>query len=286
MRAPEEQVGIVCVLYYEDYVGPTLRALDRIRSEIGASRTVLVANGTSALPAILRNDAARNDVDIIEHDNRGAEFGAYQAGIDRLLASGQPGWVIFANDTFSTHGHFGSVHRRRLVSELARDREHPTIVGRVESLNRSFELAGHRSHRWVTTSIFAINSAALHTLEHRVYCPTLESLVDETADPARFFAPDVSPVLRNHVANWLFGSGPYPTWYAASALTSQNAAKMARKARAILQEMHLSALLEAVGAEFVDLKNLSRREKVLSKLEGIAPRSPDRRERNAGPRRE
>jgi hypothetical protein len=51
---------------------------------------------------------------------------------------------------------------------------------------------------------------------------------------------------------------------------------MARKARAILQEMHLSASLEASGAEFVDLKTMTTHEKVVSKLERVAKLSLDR----------
>ena len=43
--------------------------------------------------------------------------------------------------------------------------------------------------------------------------------------------------------------------------------KMARKARSILQEKYLSAVLENVGAEFVNLKELSVRVKLLSKAE-------------------
>ena len=270
MRAPEQLVGIVCVLYYKDYIGPTLRALHRIQAEIACAHTVLVLNGTDVSLEYAQTRAASMKAEIIRHDNCGAEFGGYQVGVERLTASNQPSWVIFANDTFATHGHFGNADRRRLIAQLIASREHPTIVGRVESLPRSFELAGHLSHRWITSNIFAVNHAALHALRGRIYDPALESLVTETADLGAFFDRDMSPVLRSHVANWLFGyEKDYPTWYAASPLAAHNAVKMARKARAILQELHLSASLEASGAEFVDLSNLTAREKVVSKLERI-----------------
>jgi hypothetical protein len=236
-----------------------------------------VLNGTGVSPELARIGAASMTAEIVQHDNSGAEFGGYQAGVERLKEAGMPPWVVLANDTFSTHDHFGTIERRRLVDQLATDKDHPTIVGRVESLPRSFELAGHRSHRWITTNIFAVNSAALRALHHRIYDGALEALVAETADARAFFAPDISPILRSHVASWLFGNeNHYPTWYAASPLTAQNAVKMARKARAILQEMHLSASLEASGAEFVDLKTMTTHEKVVSKLERVAKLSLNR----------
>lgn len=73
--------------------------------------------------------------------------------------------------------------------------------------------------------------------------------------------------LREHLEAWLFRARPGWHWYASDPLSAANAMKMARKARSILQEKYLSAVLENVGAEFVNLKELSVRDKLLSKAE-------------------
>ena len=104
---------------------------------------------------------------VLLHDNSGLEFGAYQAGVERLLAAGEPDWTVILNDTFAIHQCFSRPMRRHFVHAVTTidDQETPIVVGQVESLPRSFDLLGLRMHRWITTNVFAVNRGALRALD-------------------------------------------------------------------------------------------------------------------------
>ena len=261
-------VGIVCAHYHEGYVTQTIRKLDQITAIVPVLHRAFVANHEAAwlrLNEKLRGATPSSEV--VHHDNSGTEFGAYQVGVDRLLAKCDPEWILIANDTFATHSNFATGYRDKLVAELAHTRGTPTIIGRVESLPQTYELAGVRTHRWVTTSIFAINRSALELLNGRVYRPAMEALVHDTSELDAFFSSAVDPVLREHLEVWLFRTRPGWHWYAAEPLAAANVGKMAQKARSILQEKALAAILEGGSTAFVDLKQLSALRKIRRKLE-------------------
>lgn len=263
-------LGIVCVHYDPKKLASTVLALDRIRrcAPAPALHSIFVANHETvgvALNALGVNLGESSEV--LRHNNAGMEFGAYQAGLDRLLGASNPDWVLFANDTFATHHSFGAVHRNKLVAELGRSFDFPAIIGQVVSLPRSYRMEGLRTHRWITTNLFALNRAALRALDGRVYRAELESLVTETSHMEKFFAPELDLVLREHLEAWLFRARPGWHWYDSAPLQRANAEKMARKARSILQEKYLAALLEDLGAEFVNLNELSVLQKLRREVE-------------------
>jgi hypothetical protein len=256
------RIAIVCAFYYPEHVGQTIRALDRIRSAVPTTLSVFVANSSEARTRLAAAPSPGGVVELLSHDNSGMEFGAYQAGLDRVLERSDPDWVVFANDTFSTHVSFATPYHRRLVAELARSSPFPAVVGQVEALRRSYGICGLRAHRWITTNLFALDRAAIEGLARRVYWTDVDAQIVETADPEKFFAASLDPAIREQLEAWLFKARPGWHWYGAQALQAANAARMCRKARSILQEKYLSAALEAQSAEFIDLKQLSVREKL------------------------
>lgn len=260
-------LGIVCIHYDSKNLPQTLRSLERIRHSVAAQHTVFVANHESAWSELSQMGPRRGDFELIRHDNSGMEFGAYQAGIDRLLGENKIEWVLFINDTFATHQSFGFVYRRKLAADLCRKFDYPAIIGRVVSLPRSYQIEGMRAHRWVTTNLFAINRAAIRALGGRVYRTELDSLIIETSDMDKFFDPRIDRGLREFLEAWLFRARPGWHWYASDPLRPDNAAKMARKARSVIQERYLSALLEDRAAEFVNLDELSVPKKVVREIE-------------------
>lgn len=252
-------VGIVCVHYHPEYATPTLRMVERVVQGKNVLGSVHVANQESAAVALqaagLGRDAGATK--LLRHDNSGQEFGAYQAGLEALLGAADPDWVLVFNDTFATHDNFASPYRERLRGELFHIRAHPTIVGQVEAIARSYRLAGLRTHRWVRSNVFALNRAALQALERRIYVPEFDAAVVETADPAQFFAPVVDAVLAEHLRMWLFTPRTGAVhWYGAAPLEAANVARMARKARSILQEKYLSARLDENATEFADVRQI------------------------------
>lgn len=261
-------VGIVCVNYHAKYLLQTVRALKRIEATLPSLHSVFVANRDETWAALTKRMNRRDaSCEVMRHDNSGMEFGAYQAGLDRLLAKCDPDWILIANDTFATRHNFATAYRTKLCAELDRIDSWPTIVGQLESMPRSYRVAGLRTNRWITTNLFAINRAARQALGGRIYRPEIEAQVVETSEMSTFFSLAVDPVLRHHLEAFLFRAHPGWHWYASDPLHPTNAARMAGKARSILQEKYLSALLDDVSADFVDLKRLSVPKKILRTVE-------------------
>ena len=257
------------VHYYLAYLEASVRAATSLARAAGADAFVSVANHPGVaerLPALTANlDVPR--VLHVAHDNTGLEFGAYQAGVDRLSPFDLD-WLLILNDTFSIHRPFTHDHRRRLLDALregARS-EAPLASGEVEMHGRSFVILGCRTHRWITTSVLALNRAALRSLGGRVYRPEVDSLVIGAADEDRFFSPELDPVLVRHVHAWLMSTAGPGTWYAAASLTAATAPRLAAKARSILQEMYLSAALEEASTWFFDIKAHGARERLRERI--------------------
>lgn len=256
MAQPGCTVAVVSVHFDPERLAKTLSSLRSLRARLDDPRLVYVANSPAAEQALsIAREPAEEQADLLVHDNTGWEFGAYQAGLDRALRL-DPAWILFANDTFSIHQDFPKDYEDSLLSELGRRVEHPIAVGQIVSLRQSFVIAGQRTHRWITSNIFALNRAAVAAIGGRVYDAALEAAIRETSDRARFFADEVHPVLSAHMAAWLFESGDAPHWYRSQQLDDDNVAAMAGKARSILQEKRLTALLEGASAELVDIKEI------------------------------
>lgn len=218
-------------------------------------RVCLVANSDEALSSLAGASAAVGvDVSTVLHDNTGWEFGAYQAGLGQL--GEMPDWLVVVNDALAARQAVSASSLDHLRRTVERSPAHPVIAGQIEGSSRSFVLAGERTHRWVTTNLFALNRSAVEVLGGRLRDPTLDALVRETAVQSEFFADAVDPVLREHVEHWLFSErGPQDVWHSAAPLGPDNAGFMAGKARSILQEKRLAACLEGASAEFVSTRD-------------------------------
>jgi hypothetical protein len=255
------RLAIVSVHYYPRWLKSSLEELSRIAALVGADHCILINNNPALQADLVQAAAGHAFVNSVAlHDNSGQEFGAYQLGLDKALQAGEFDWVLFLNDSFSTHQPFFSRYRMRLVECLSEPgaAELAVIVGKVSSLPRSYVIAGARSHRWMNTHIFALNRKALSVLNGRVHHPKLDRFVHPVADLDQFFGKEIDETLANHLKAWLFGALPGPRWGRAAPLTVSNATAFAAKARAILQEKYLSASLEESSAYFFDLHSMDR----------------------------
>jgi hypothetical protein len=263
------RIAIVSVHYYSDYLRDSTSAVARLAARTGAETVVAVANRDDLLPSLeaLASRFPARSIKCLQHDNTGLEFGAYQAGLD-CVRDADPEWVVFANDTFAVHNCFYSVYQNHLVSALATPADDTLCAaGEVVSLAKSFNIGGIRSNRWLTTSIFAINRAALRALNHRVYHPEINELIRSSSARDLFFSEALDATMAAHLAGWLFGVPGQGAWYGAAPLTDESAPRLARKARSILQEKYLAALLDEAGAWFFDLNPYGVREKITRRVE-------------------
>lgn len=266
------RLAIVSVHYYPQWCDASVRELARLAAPLRPGHCVLINNNPRLQDRLVGLATRHHFVDaVVLHDNRGLEFGAYQLGLDHALAHGEFDWVLFLNDTVATHQLFCSRHRKALAARL-RDPEMldlPAAIGRVDALPQSYEVAGAHAHRWLTTNVFALNRRALDALGGRVHCPELDALVQEVGHLDGFFSPELDETLVRHLKAWLFAAAPGPRWRDAAPLTAANAARYARKARAILQEKYLSARLEESRAYFLDLRKMRNLDRLRCKGEQL-----------------
>jgi hypothetical protein len=253
-------VHIVLTVFYPECLDASLRALQQLELELqrrGARTRCLLVSNNQQLPL------GATGYDWLKHDNTGMEFGAYQAGLDRITWSeDESDVVLFVNDTLSTHHVLSRVIRSNLsegILRIAALSDTPAICGEVDVSARSFTVRGLKVVRWVSTWAFALNWQALQALAFRVYVAELDADIQAEVAPHKFFTPGVDAVLRAHLSAWLFGAGA-SGWQHAAPLSAENAESMARKARAIMQEKYLSARLEASAAMFSDIRPTSIRQ--------------------------
>lgn len=252
------RVAVVSVHYYPEYRDDSLAVAESIVGDTEAGVWMPVANRPDLSLRPRANDAT--PIRLVAHDNRGREFGAYQAGLDALANTDDWDWVVFLNDTLGLHAPFHATRRARLRDTLRRWRgvDRPVAVGEEERWPSSYALEGLRTHRWLTTNLFALNRRALQALSCRIHRPDIDSLVaGRGATPREFFSPALDENLAAHLANWLFGPST-GGWYGGEPLSEASADRLAGKARCILQEKFLAARLEEAGTWFCDLKGAPR----------------------------
>jgi hypothetical protein len=250
-RAP---VVLVSAHYYAGYQARNLQQARKLKAAMQIDRHVAVLNvDPTVQPPVQGADASRS-TEWIAHDNTGHEFGAYQRGLEHVLHSSAPGWVIFMNDTIGSHAHLPWLSLRRLAAAIAAPAtEMPTIVGFECHRDHAFLLQGRRSSRWMRTHCFALNASALRVLGYAVRAPELDRLVWGGATADSFFNPALDFTVQRQVGGWLFDVDCDSRWYRAGVLAPDNCDMFAAKARACIQEFHVSLRLDEVSAQFIDL---------------------------------
>lgn len=242
----------------------TLQTVSMLAEVLPLRRIVLVLNGPAIGGAEDASERLGRDVEIVRHDNVGREFGAYQAGLDHLRADLADG-VVIVNDTLGSHQPVTRPWLKAFVSALFRGNDPGFVAGTLQISERRMELDGMTSSRWIRSNLVGLDRAALDAIAHRLFIPPVETFVRSTPDPDRFFAPEVGPALAAHLKSWLFSTEGL-RWYGAEPLTAANAARMAEKARSILQEKHLSFRLDTAGMAFHGITFTRRSDRVLHKL--------------------
>jgi hypothetical protein len=109
-----------------------------------------------------------------------------------------------------------------------------------------------------------MDDAALASVDHAIYAPELNAYINDSPDEDIFFGPGIARSLRRHISGWLLSTDP-PAWYEAEPLSVKNHAKMANKARCILQELFFSMRLANSSTGFVQPSPLTIVEKIAVK---------------------
>ena len=253
MRKAEHPLWLVAAVYYPSYLAHLASIVQRISASRPLDLLSIVINGTNISPHDAENhfDGLARKRIIHQHDNSGFEFGAYQAGLDLLRSSDDSNFdLIILNDTAGVHYPLNNETLSAFVRTLTIEPWPCRAVGMIDTVPRALSIDRFLTSRWVRSNLMGFDAEAISRIGYRIYVPAIDDYVTATADAQSFFSSSVGRSLQDHISRWLFATSGN-RWYGAAPLAPENAAKLAAKARSILQEKYLSMRLEQVFAAFL-----------------------------------
>jgi hypothetical protein len=245
-------IDLVLVLYAKKRLTSTVGIVKRLTRVINLRRIIIVINGEQINPRYANSVFSYycENCTVIQHDNTGLEFGAYQAGVN-CLNNDSLERIILMNDTVGSHQYYSMIHLGQFCRAISvsGDRISNFVTGHVDVHERHIDINGSFGIRWVRSNLVGLDKEAVAKLGGKIYDPSIDNLISESDDLDTFFGPSLDGSVKLKIADWLFSTSP-GKWYNAQPLSAVNSAMMAGKARSFLQEQYLSMRLEAVGAAF------------------------------------
>ena len=231
----------ILVVYYDQYYDQS----------IAEFKDLLLAISQHAKTIIVRNNrelqVRSTDVEVEDWDNREGEFGAWNHVL-ATLSEDEYDWVVFGNDTFCHHHIWDADTKIRFLRAIsARNLQTAHAIGYEDFTCQAMELSGNRISSWLSTYLFALNSLALDSIGWTLDAGDefLSQVVHPNVDTGELIDESKYPQLGRHVNGWLLRTGGKARWYKAERLNEGNISKMETKARAIVNELHLSTQLRA-----------------------------------------
>lgn len=263
-----EAIYMVVVVYYAEYLTKLVKVMTALAAQQRVSALRVVINNPSISDDMVRSRFSGLPMafEVLRHDNKGFEFGAYQRGLDDLKRCGKENFAcLFANDTVGNHQRIDNFYLRNFGEALSKHLGTNAIVGLVNSAPRRLELCDLHASRWIRSNFFVADQRALANLRDMIYVPEVDACINDSPRESEFFSQHVGPSLCSHISNWLF-SGSAGAWYKSEPLSVSNHLAMAAKARCILQELFLSMRLEVAATALIQPAPLKKVEKVLVRL--------------------
>jgi hypothetical protein len=254
VRKAETPLWLIAAVYYPSYLANLASIVQRISASRPLHSLVIIINGADVSRHDAENlfDGLASKRIIHQHDNSGLEFGAYQAGLDLLRSSDNNDFdLIILNDTVGIHHPLISETLSAFVRTLTIEPWPCRAVGVICTAPRVLSIDRFSTSRWLRSNLMGFDAEAISRIGYRIYVPEIDEYVTTTADAQSFFSSSVGRSLQDRMSRWLFATSG-DRWYGAAPLSPENAAKLAAKARSILQEMYLSMRLEQVFAAFLN----------------------------------
>lgn len=246
----EQEQHLVAVVYYSTYLkrfGRVLRCLCHLMRPISV-RVVINGSEISSSDILRELDHLSVPIYIVQHDNSGLEFGAYQRGLDDIRASSEGAFTcIFVNDTLGTHQPLNKLSLLNFVRAIKQHAGNNVIVGSISQSLRKLQIERLQSSRWVRANLFGIDHQALAGIQYRILMQELDCYIHESPVMDSFFAAEVPNSIRAHLTHDLFEGG----WDRSQALSQDNFQRLAKKGRSILQEIYLCMRLDDNSTAFV-----------------------------------
>jgi hypothetical protein len=240
-----ERIAVVCYGFYGKHLRHFVRTVAKF---LGGNRDALVvvvsaANLTGAEKAF---SALGSNVVELPYDGKGWEFGAYQLGLDWLMARQWGGTVTFFNDT-------AGIHYPLRRAELAGLREfathpppgRPALAGHIQHASKQFAYRGEPLPAWARSNAFALSAPAIHALGGRVFIA--EDFHAPFIDQSVLVLPEfLSPDLRAYIITWLVDLGKHG-WRSHAGRLDPDLDLLRSKAGSIVLEKRMAALVLAAG---------------------------------------
>lgn len=232
---------IYCLfLIYEPVaLDKSLLRLNRLLTMGGRKAQIIVINNGPQ-----RQHVNRENVELIQGDNRCFEFSGWEAGkqyIEKHYCLKSDDTFCFVNDTFDKNHYFSwltvLLYHRKLKQAVKQYQGF--ILGRVDTRNIEYKVDHLPFTEWVSSYFFIVDYSAYQALVFTN--PRLTDAVTEVTDESiNFDSSVVDSAMQKHINGWLRPEGK--GWYRAH--TSNNEV-IKNKSIAILHEKYLTATLKA-----------------------------------------
>ncbi len=219
-------------------------------------RTVIVADNALP-PGVVESSGHRT---VIGGDNSVSEFTAF----DRALGHAGAGiWsydlVHVVTEAFNTlYVDYLERFTTPLLSAIA---GRPVCCGHIDCFNEPVEAVGFPMQHWIRSCFFFVTPGELKALGSLVSVRDRSRLF--SGDPAAPFRRDapVSLTYQRYITDWLTGAdlGQGVKWHSSFTLGADTLPTFERKALSIVNEQLLSARLQALACNVVDVTWLSAR---------------------------
>ena len=247
----------VLLVYYEEYHLAAVSELKIFLNRIDSNNKLIVVTNNPRLKSSY-------DEYILGEDLR-SEFSGYDVGIKQIGNLSLGDYVVFANDTFCHHRHWG-YFEKRIFTNSFRDfmaNKIPGLVGEVNSFGKIFSLMKLQASNWVSTYLFCTSSDFLWALDCKLYLDeeVLSHLVSSDSSGRLKWGDDISDNIKIQLSNWLSISNKHG-WHNKNATISQKIIKV----YAILNEFYISAFAKNNGFVVADVyRNLALLDRITLK---------------------
>ncbi len=232
-------------------------ATGRLESVLASSlagaerRTVVIDN---ALPPDTPPQKIDGRTVLIPGDNSSWEFSGWDAGL-RFLgeeALREHDFIHFVTDAFQQPG--AEFVPRLDTTVLEALRFGPAVAGHIDFYNETPVLAGRPVPCWIRSSYFFLRPAELRALGSLVTFPNRDGIFSGDARKPFQEGGPVDDLLAGYITGWLTGEGTGQgvQWHSRFDLDAATLVRFEEKARAILNELSLSARLRELGCWMAD----------------------------------
>ncbi|NBA98228.1 hypothetical protein [Pseudomonas sp. R5(2019)] len=228
------KIYAIFLSFYKDYEESGINEFTSLVESLGLEYELFIVSN--------RIDNSLSQNNFILGDNSNWEFSGWDKGIAKISSFADEDIFIFCNDTFCFHRQWGVAERRRFLKAFTRliNSGEQGMSGEVNNVNKTFNLFGHSTDRWISTYLFAMTGGLLKKNKNKLSLPEsqLENAVISADQDKAVWGVGVCETLTAHIQDWLYPDSINSGWYKAK--DAPPAIKL-RKAKTILNEKYLSA---------------------------------------------